>query len=301
MTIETPLSLWLEKGKLTAEITTQRARGFCVNTPQEKIVDQGTEFGVEVTPRGDSRVHVFRGAVDIASTTNGMPGEQRRVLANSGARMNDGSRAMTLLDDTGESFIRTVDDASRDQHVVAYWRFEDRPVGVILPDTQWNKQPICATVDSSFNGNDLYTYEPDNRPSFSGQVPALTVPQTESPNRSCLDNSQLSQAGKMRNVYTHSQFSHAAPLDVQGITPAQWTIEASVQPMVLGKDPQTFVGRDAYATAAIPHRPAATGLWHQRRASYCDSLRGRRRAFSRGGRRGTSNRGQALVPPRRHQ
>ena len=32
----------------------------------------------------------------------------------------------------------------------------------------------------------------------------------------------------LRNVYTHSEFSHAAPLDIQKITPAQWTIEASV-------------------------------------------------------------------------
>ncbi len=168
----------MEKGKLSAEITDVRARGFRVNTPRESIIDQGTEFGVEVTPQGASRVHVFKGAVDIASRESRQSTESRRLLENSGARVEEGSRAMTLLQDTGESFIRRVDDAGRDRHVVAYWRFEDRPVGAILPDTVRNSQQVCASVDSSFNGNDLYTYIPESRPTFSDRVPAAAVLQT---------------------------------------------------------------------------------------------------------------------------
>lgn len=166
---------------------------------------------------------------------------------------------MTLLQDTGESFIRRVEDAGRDRHVVAYWRFEDRPVGAILPDTAHNSQQVCASVDSSFNGNDLYTYMPESRPTFSDRVPAAAVPQTGGLNRSCLDTySMPSYKGYGRDVYTHSEFSHAAPIDIQKITPRQWTVEASVWPHgVKGEGfPQTFVGRDAtYAPRTLETPP----------------------------------------------
>ncbi len=257
--LESAASLRLEKGKLSAEITDVRARGFRVNTPRESIVDQGTEFGVEVTPQGSSRVHVFKGAVDITSSDSHRSAESRRLLENSGARVEEGSRAMTLLQDTGESFIRRMEDASRDQHIVAYWRFEDRPVGAILPDTERNVHQVCASVDSSFNGNDLYTYIPESRPTFSDRVPAVAVPQSGCYNRSCLDTySQPSYAGFGRDVYTHSEFSHASPADIQKMTPRQWTIEASIWPHGFKGEsfPQTFIGRDAtYAPNTLEDPP----------------------------------------------
>jgi hypothetical protein len=161
----------------------------------------------------------------------------------------EGGRLMpSLVTDLGETFIRTIDDALRDRHVVAYWRFEDQPMGSVAPDTAQNTRPIRATVDSSFNGNDLYTYSVEDRPTFSPAVPAGVIPQTASPNRSCLDTSQPSEGKGFRNVYTHSAFSHAAPLDIQKITPAQWTIEASVNLVAHLGEVQTFVGRDAFFT-----------------------------------------------------
>ena len=74
------------------------------------------------------------------------------------------------------------------------------------------------------------------------------MPQTRQSNRGCLDISR-SAVGKpardiVRDVYTQSRFSHASPLDIQKITPAQWTIEASVKPARLHCGCQTFVGRD---------------------------------------------------------
>ena len=279
--VESATSLRLEKGKLSAQITDVRARGFRVNTPRESIIDQGTEFGVEVTPQRSSRVHVFKGAVDIASSDSREAAEARRLLENSGARMEEGSRDLILLQDTGESFIRRVEDASHDGHVVAYWRFEDRPVGAILPDTSRNVHQVCASVDSSYNGNDLYTYIPESRPTFSDRVPAAAVPQTGCFNRSCLDTYSVpSYRGYGRDVYTHSEFSHAAPIDIQKITPREWTIEASVWPHgVKGEGfPQTFVGRDAtYATLMLegPPRLALQINAQQRFAIRFADVRGR--------------------------
>lgn len=90
-------------------------------------------------------------------------------------------------------------------------------------------------------------------------MPGGAVPQSGYFNRSCLDTYSVpSYQGYGRDVYTHSAFSHAAPIDIQRITPLEWTIEASVSPhRVEGEGfPQTFVGRDAtYAPHELEDAP----------------------------------------------
>ena len=142
---------------------------------------------------------------------------------------------------------------------MAYWRFEDRPLGAVVPHTMQNKRSVRATLDSSFNGNDLFAYSESSHPSFSRDVPAATVPSTGEPNLACLDSSEPLRPGGTRNLYTHSAFSHAAPLDLQSIEPREWTIEASVKPAALQCKPQTFVGRDGNepgAAVVVPTRLA---------------------------------------------
>ena len=244
LTVDSPKSIRLESGKLTAEITRPEARGFKVLTPDAAFVDQGTEFGVEVAPGGSSRIHVFKGEVDLAlgsQSSSAVP--THRLLANSGARLWGKSTNVTFVQDTGETFLRSMDQSERDLHVLAYWRFEDHPVGTLLPDTNFNQELTVATVDSSFNGNDLYTFFRHTRPSFSEEVPSVTITQTGRPNRTCLDNTEFPGPVSTRDVYTNSAFSHASPVDIQRVTPAQWSIEASVKIMELGRT-ETFVGRD---------------------------------------------------------
>ena len=256
--IESAKSARLECGKLSAEVTTAAARGFQIHTPQGTFVDQGTEFGVEVTPDGNSRLHVFKGEVDVKPAAAGSSAVPQRVLAKGEARLDQDSQSMTLLEDTGDSFIRTVDEADRDLHVVAYWRFEDRPLGVVVPHTGQNKRSARATTDSSFNGNDLFAYSELSHPSFSSDVPAPVVSYTGEPNRGCLDNSEP-PPHVSRDFYTHSAFSHAAPLDLQAIVPRQWTIEASIRPARLQCGGQTFIGRDGNepgAAVIVPTRLA---------------------------------------------
>src|SRR4029077_5740699 len=57
-----------------------------------------------------------------------------------------------------------------------------------------------------------------------------------------------------RDLYTHSRVSRAAPIDVQTIKLAQWTIEASVKAKVLTMGSQTFVGRDGGKGAVMAFR-----------------------------------------------
>ena len=127
------------------------------------------------------------------------------------------------MEEPGDTFIRTIDDADRDRHVVAYWRFEDHPVGEAVADTSGNTKPVRGTVDSSFNGNDLFTYSASTRPRFSGDVPPdengpAALLRSGAPNRGCLDNTVPPVEGSpTRDLYTRSRASHAAPIDIQKV------------------------------------------------------------------------------------
>lgn len=256
--------VFLRAGKVSVEIMKPEARGFEVGTSKGSVVDLGTEFAVDVSPSQDVQVHVFKGEVVVQQPAGpAKPSAGQHVLASEGLRMETDRPTPWLVKDSGETFIRTIDDAKRDRHVVAYWRFEDRPLGVELPSTMENTKQVRATVDSSYNGNDLYTWCAGEQPVFSSAVPAGVIPQTGKQNKSCLDNSRSTDPGNVRNVYTHSEFSHAAPLDVQKITPAQWTIEASVNPAKLSEHVQTFVGRDCYNLGSYATRRAPPRLAFQ--------------------------------------
>ena len=241
----TPAKVFLYAGKMTSEVLKPEARGFEVRTPKGSVVDLGTEFGVEVTPSQSVKVHVFKGEVMVQQAALASAAGSRRVVRNQGLRMDGGAAKPVLVEESGENFIRNIDDANRDRHVVAYRRFEDRPLGVVLPDTSRNTRPFLATADSSYNGNDLFNFSPNNGPQFSGNVETARVPQTGDDNRGCLDNTAPpSHNSATRNVYSHSQFSYASPIDLQAIEPAEWTIEASVKVKSLHGNRQTFVVRD---------------------------------------------------------
>jgi len=239
-------ALRMESGKLAAEITSKQARGFEVITQEARFVDQGTEFGVEVAPGGNSRVHVFQGEVDLSlNSKNGVSLPTQRLLANSGARLEGEEPRVTFFEDTGESFVRSIDELNRDDHIIAYWRFEDHTVGTLLSDTQRNSNPVCATSDSTYNGNDLFVWSPESRPTLSSEIPFSVVPQTGTANHGCLDLTDPTQSNKTRpEVYTNSQFSHASPCDIQKITPQSWTVEASVKVKQLNGARQVILSRD---------------------------------------------------------
>ncbi len=57
----------LSRGKLVGWCQTMASRGFVVETPGARIVDVGTEFGVEVTGTGQTLTKVFEGAVELTA------------------------------------------------------------------------------------------------------------------------------------------------------------------------------------------------------------------------------------------
>jgi ferric-dicitrate binding protein FerR (iron transport regulator) len=239
----------MNQGRLTAHVP-KEAIGFTIATRNGKVVDLGTEFGVDLPQTGDSLVHVFEGKVLVDTAMDGRSTNPLQYLTERmGARIDGRTGALQLVAGSADGFIRSMDEAQQPNHVVAYWRFEDHPIGHMVPHTSGNRETVRGTIDSSRNGNDLFSYSRDSQPQFSADVATPLVTETGQLNVACLDNTIPPSAPDIasRDVYTMSKFTHASPTDIQAITPLQWTIEASVKLKVNNPHPgefHTFVARD---------------------------------------------------------
>ena len=85
------------KGKLHAQVP-PRAVGFTVETPDFKLVDRGTEFGVSVGG-GSAEVHCFRGKVDLFDPTADTGA--RELQTGQGVRYPGPGRADAIPADPG--------------------------------------------------------------------------------------------------------------------------------------------------------------------------------------------------------
>lgn len=86
----------LLEGSVTAEVPTT-AHGFTVETPDLKVVDLGTRFGVTAGAAGDSHVYVFEGEVKLDRLSGE---EMRRLKQGKTFHVNSGATAATALEPT---------------------------------------------------------------------------------------------------------------------------------------------------------------------------------------------------------
>ncbi len=86
----------LLEGSVTAEVPAS-AHGFAVETPDLRVVDLGTRFGVTAGAAGDSQVYVFEGEVELDNLTGG---ELRRLKQGKTFHVNSGATAATALEPT---------------------------------------------------------------------------------------------------------------------------------------------------------------------------------------------------------
>ncbi len=107
-------SLSLDHGQAYANVP-EPAIGFAVQTPQGRVVDLGTEFGVRVNEQGEGEVVVFKGLVQAQAdqTTD----EPVMIPANFGGTLRQGNPVAESLKPIG-SF--TTDDFVRDWDEVIY-------------------------------------------------------------------------------------------------------------------------------------------------------------------------------------
>jgi hypothetical protein len=120
----------LKWGKIIAKVPSQ-AIGFTVETPQAKIVDLGTEFGIATKVSGETEVNVFRGRVlvePVAKAT--LPSHESFVLQAGEAKRIavGGTVTVANANKTGTWKILADRLLSRQQvfpdSLVAYWGFE---------------------------------------------------------------------------------------------------------------------------------------------------------------------------------
>lgn len=62
--IRSALNAYSRRGTISARVGPE-GKGFTIDTPSARVVDLGTEFGIDVAADGDTEVAVFKGSVDL--------------------------------------------------------------------------------------------------------------------------------------------------------------------------------------------------------------------------------------------
>lgn len=89
---------YLKRGGLVASVT-EEGHGFTVKTPNGKVVDLGTEFGVAVDDFGVSEVSVFEGAVEAYPYENDDRAERKLDLSEGRGLLWDSKSLISLKAD----------------------------------------------------------------------------------------------------------------------------------------------------------------------------------------------------------
>lgn len=135
--VDSAASGTLEFGRLAARVP-PRGRGFSVQTPQVKVTDLGTEFGVGVDRDGVTEVHVFSGEV-ATEWRDGRAEPPRSLSENQAVRFVSTTRESRALAADAGRFVRQLPLSSpetlpispeyvtevKNSAPLAYWRFEE--------------------------------------------------------------------------------------------------------------------------------------------------------------------------------
>jgi hypothetical protein len=127
---------------------------------------------------------------------------------------------------------------------VAYWRFEEGTVGQPAPppyQTDW-------FVDSSGNGNDMWTWGDGTAPVYDADVPGSQVPQTGAPNTMSLE-------------FTPNQDNYTWDKPINTYSFDALTVEASVKLKRLDAW-QVIVGKDGKIDSPDPFPAFFFKSWH---------------------------------------
>lgn len=96
--ILTAMHCRLIEGTLTAEVP-EPAHGFTIDTPDIKVVDLGTKFGLTAGSAGNSQVRVFEGEVEIGGLKDG---KLKRLTEGKGLHVGSGSTSLGQEPTRGE-------------------------------------------------------------------------------------------------------------------------------------------------------------------------------------------------------
>lgn len=149
--------IYLEKGRLVANIEQSTQKRFVVRTPSATIVDFGTEFGVEVDSEGMTYTHVFQGKVELRQGSDPLAYNNRLELAagQSGRIKSLGEPVLVETDSESESlrFISIMPTAYelavKKTKPLFYWRFDRDKDGLIRNEMDPELNEECKLFGSS--------------------------------------------------------------------------------------------------------------------------------------------------------
>jgi hypothetical protein len=169
-------NLTLARGRLTA-LVPPSGKGFTVKTPTAKVVDLGTEFGVDVpATRGDAvEIQVFEGLVTLAPAAKvaaNSSAQPQLLREGTGAKV-DTAGAITPVPANPALFVRNADadaleransgsgfdrwlahrvEMARNPDVIAYYPF-DTDNKIKNPDRLSNASPAGTVLDGTLSGD----------------------------------------------------------------------------------------------------------------------------------------------------
>jgi hypothetical protein len=95
-----PMRARLNQGRIKLRITSEKGRGFVVETPHGEVKDLGTEFGIDASQEAENVVVVFEGAVDLsipAAKDASVAAHTERLLQGEGLTFNRRGRLSRIM------------------------------------------------------------------------------------------------------------------------------------------------------------------------------------------------------------
>jgi hypothetical protein len=125
--ITSATSIKCHRGRVTT-LVDHRGKGFSIETPQAKVVDLGTQFGLQISDKGETEVVVFQGSIDLSYAPRADAGDA------SGRRMQQGDAL--LLRNSGA--IERLVSVQRNSFMSAAKVAGLRPVAPVIGDVRDN-------------------------------------------------------------------------------------------------------------------------------------------------------------------
>jgi hypothetical protein len=150
LNVESDMLVRLDRGQATARVP-DSVKGFTIETPVAKVIDQGTEFGVAARDDGRTDVIVFEGKVDVEDTARAQV-QPRRLIRGEAARIDDrGSmdRIMQVARDSAGGWW-TTDRPGQSQRVIKLVRDN-------IPPNDGSKY-FCYQITSRGLADDVFAY-----------------------------------------------------------------------------------------------------------------------------------------------
>lgn len=106
--ITSATSIKCRRGRVTT-LVDHRGRGFSIETPQAKVVDLGTQFGLQISEKGETEVVVFQGSIDLsyAPRADAIDASGRRMQQGDGLLLKNSGEIERLVSVQRNSFMST--------------------------------------------------------------------------------------------------------------------------------------------------------------------------------------------------